>query len=121
MFGKPQKENKPSDPSDSLDSTISSQLAKAEEESEEIKLFDTFDREPDEERSEVVSNFEKISRIISPYFIVIIGLFLYEDNFLIGTTLIAIGILSLLKVSWQDIINLVEIIKDFFATAERKK
>ena len=56
-----------------------------------------------EEKSELVRNVEKISHIISPYFIVLVGLLLSDDNFLIGTFLIAVGILSLLKVSWQDL------------------
>lgn len=56
-----------------------------------------------EEKSELVKNVEKISNIISPYFIVLVGLLLSDDNFLIGIFLIAVGLLSLLKVSWQDL------------------
>ena len=55
------------------------------------------------EKSELVLNFEKISRIISPYFIVLIGVALYDRNFLIGLILIVTGILYLLKVSTKDI------------------
>ncbi|AFY78826.1 hypothetical protein Ple7327_3631 [Pleurocapsa sp. PCC 7327] len=118
MFGKPQKENKPSDPADLLDTMMSSQLAKTEEKTEEFELFDRSNREPTQESSELVNTVEKISRIISPYFIVIVGLVLYDNNFLIGTTLIAIGILSLLKVSLQDIIDVIEDIKNIFVSTE---
>lgn len=114
MFGRTPKENKPSDPSDLLDSMMSSQLAKAEEKSKELDIFDSEDEI--EEQSEIVRNVEKISGIVSPYFIVIVGLFLYERNFLIGTILIAIGILSLLKISWEDILNFIETIKSLFSS-----
>jgi hypothetical protein len=114
MFGRTPKENKPSDPSDLLDSMMSSQLAKAEEKSKELDIFDS--EEEIEEQSEIVRNVENISGIVSPYFIVIVGLFLYERNFLIGTILIAIGILSLLKISWEDILNFIETIKSLFSS-----
>lgn len=65
------------------------------------------------EERELVSTVEKISRIVSPYFIAIVGLALYEDNFLIGTILILVGILSLLKVSTQDVGNFLEWLKNF--------
>lgn len=55
------------------------------------------------EKSELVSNVEKISRIISPYFIVLIGLALYDSNFILGLALIVVGILYLFKVSIQDV------------------
>jgi len=38
--------------------------------------------EPEVVNSELVNNVEKISRIVSPYFIVVVGLSLYDDNFL---------------------------------------
>lgn len=63
---------------------------------------------------ESVKVVEKISQIISPYFIVLVGLFLYDNNFLIGTTLIFIGIFSLLQLSWQDLQNLVNKVIGFF-------
>jgi hypothetical protein len=65
------------------------------------------------EDRELVSTVEKISRIVSPYFIAIVGLALYEDNFLIGTILIVVGILSLLKVSTNDVGNFLEWLKNF--------
>jgi hypothetical protein len=69
---------------------------------------------PNEERSIAVSNVEKISTILSPYFIVIVGLTLYENNFLIGTLLIVLGILSLLKVSYQDVGKFFQWLKKIF-------
>jgi len=72
------------------------------------------------ENSELVSNIEKISRIASPYFIAIVGLSLYKDNFFFGSTLIAVGILSLLKVSARDVAELLEWIKDFFGLIDEE-
>lgn len=65
------------------------------------------------EDKELVSTVERISRIVSPYFIAIVGLALYENNFLIGTILIIVGILSLLKVSTNDVGNFLEWLKKF--------
>ncbi len=65
------------------------------------------------EDKELVSTVERISRIVSPYFIVIVGLALYENNFLIGTILIIVGILSLLKVSTNDVGKFLEWLKNF--------
>jgi len=65
------------------------------------------------EENELVSTVEKISRIASPYFMAIIGLSLYENNFLIGTILIVVGILSLLKVSTKDVGDFLEWLKNF--------
>ena len=62
---------------------------------------------------EMDSTVEKISRIVSPYFIAIVGLTLYENNFLIGTILIIVGILSLLKISTNDVGNFLEWLKNF--------
>lgn len=64
------------------------------------------------EKTEIATNLEKISRVASPYFIVLIGLALYESNFILGMILIITGILSLLKVSTRDIANAVEWLKD---------
>lgn len=114
MFGKPPKETKPTENSDLLDVMLSSE--RSPEEVKEIQLFDSVK----ESQPEVVNTVEKISRIISPYFIVIVGLVLYEDNFLIGSVLIIVGILSLLKVTWQDIINAIDYIIALFSSSEQK-
>ena len=66
--------------------------------------------EPD---SELVNTVEKISHIVSPYFVVIVGLALCENNFVIGTILILVGILYLLKVSIKDLANFLEWLKNF--------
>ena len=73
------------------------------------------------EDSELIENIEKISRIASPYFIAIVGLSLYKDNFFFGSTLIAVGILSLLKVSARDVAALLEWIKDFFGLIDEEE
>ena len=65
------------------------------------------------ESNELVSSVEKISRIVSPYFVAIVGLALYKENFLIGTILIVVGILSLLKVSTKDVGNFLDWLKNF--------
>ncbi len=74
----------------------------------------------DLETSEVVNNVEKISRIVSPYFIVLIGLALYKENLLIGTVLIGIGMLFLLKVSKKDIGNFFGWIKNLLGFDENQ-
>ena len=72
------------------------------------------------ETSELVNSVEKISRIASPYFIAIVGLSLYEDNFFLGTILIAVGILSLLKVSARDIATFLEWFKEFLGFTDEE-
>jgi hypothetical protein len=59
-------------------------------------------------KPEIVTIVEKISGILSPYFIVVVGLFLYDSNIFIGTVLILLGILSLLNISYRDIPKVVE-------------
>jgi hypothetical protein len=66
------------------------------------------------EQQTTVKLVEKISGILSPYFIVIVGLYLYDNNFLFGSILILVGILSLLKISYEDIWQWVEKIKSLF-------
>jgi hypothetical protein len=95
MFGKPKPEGNPEFPNPELSPPPMSETSQPQKAA--------LSRQTDSEKSELVNTVERISRIVSPYFIVLVGLFLYEDNFLMGTVLIAIGILSLLKVSWQDI------------------
>ena len=68
---------------------------------------------PEVVNSELVNTVEKISRIVSPYFIVVVGLSLYDNNFLIGGILIVVGILSLFKVSLQDLTNVFNQVKKF--------
>ena len=78
---------------------------------EEIEL-DNLENEIYEEENETVRLVEKISAILSPYFIVIVGLYLYDDNFFFGGIFILIGMLSLLKISYQDIWRAINKIKN---------
>jgi hypothetical protein len=75
------------------------------ENGDDTEVFKAMKALTPENSSETVKTVEKISSILSPYFIVLVGLFLYPDNFLFGSILIVTGILSLLKVSWSDIMN----------------
>ena len=79
----------------------------------EDKIMSESDQQP-----ELVKLVEKISGILSPYFVVIVGLYLYDDNFFFGTILIIIGIFSLLKISYQDVLSWIEKIKSFFLNNE---
>ncbi len=67
------------------------------------ELRSEIELEIEQEESPTVKLVEKISSILSPYFIVIVGLYLYDRNFIFGNILILIGILSLLKISYDDI------------------
>lgn len=69
--------------------------------------------ESDLAQPEVVNIVERISKIITPYFIVIVGLYLYDDNFLIGILLVAIGIAALLNASTKNAKSLWESTKQF--------
>lgn len=70
---------------------------------------DLFDTELEEiDSPPLVKLVEKISGILSPYFIVIVGLYLYDNNFLFGSILILIGVLSLLKISYEDVLAWIE-------------
>lgn len=68
--------------------------------------------------SELVNTVEKISRIVSPYFVVVVGLSLYDDNFLIGGILIIVGILSLFKVSLDDVTKAFNSVKNFLGLGD---
>lgn len=71
-----------------------------------------------ENNPEIVNVMEKISSIISPYFIAIVGLYLYDRNIIIGFLLITIGMISLLKLTFKDIEELLSKIKNFFSLKE---
>ena len=72
------------------------------------------------ETVEIATTVEKISRIVSPYFIAVVGLSLYEDNFFLGTILISVGILSLLKVTTKDVAVFLEWIKGFLGFGDEE-
>jgi hypothetical protein len=76
--------------------------------------------ESEQQQPELIKLVEKISGILSPYFVVIVGLYLYEDNFFFGTILVLTGILSLLKVSYEDIWLWIDKVKGFWQNNQPK-
>lgn len=109
MFGKSPRESENQEPFNFPDVNLQSdrpgEIYQAQNDQDTV-----LQSEP--EKSETVTNVEKISRVASPYFVVLIGLALYESNFILGLILIVTGILSLFKVSLRDISNGVEWLKD---------
>lgn len=69
-------------------------------------------------KSNRIDDFEKISRIIAPYFTVLVGLYLYKSNFWLGFLFIGLGMLALLKISIADIQKAIAAIKSFFGLQE---
>ena len=57
---------------------------------------------------------ERVSQIIAPYFITVVGLLLYQENFLLGTLLLGIGVAVLFKVTFAKIAAFVESVKSIF-------
>ena len=115
MFGRQPKEEKSTEDFEVGDIMFpsESELEDASQDDTELsKVSKTEQASLDQNNPEIVNIVEKISAIISPYFIVIVGLILYDDNFLLGLLLIAVGILSLLKISWQDILGVFLDVKD---------
>ena len=115
MFGKSPKDSQDSEGND-LEAILFSKEMKLDNTDTEMMNDDTeFNLNKTMSNSpEIVNVVERISGILSPYFIVLVGLFLYDSNVLIGTVLIAVGIFSLLKFSWQDLQGVIEKIKNFF-------
>ena len=112
MFGKSPREPQKPSMSDLKDIQLSPPTS-VNLNSPQDTLLQTENIVVDVEQNELVSTIEKISRIVSPYFVAIVGLSLYENNFLIGTILILVGILSLLKVSTKDVGDFLEWLKNF--------
>lgn len=110
MFGKePQKSEKPD-----LQNTIFANKPSLQETQQQNTLLQEDDLNIEEaQQPEIVNIVEKISKIASPYFIVIVGLSLYQNNFFIGTILILIGIFSLLKISSHDVTKFLAWLKSF--------
>jgi hypothetical protein len=122
MFSRQPKESKP--PSPFSESPVTSDDITTAEEFQEMMAAAALVEDNDQEDTEITSSasltpsptsrttpeivtiVEKISGILSPYFIVLVGLFLYKNNVFLGTILIIVGILSLLKISWKDITSL---------------
>ena len=99
MFGKGPKENQPAEKFEIQDVKIPPESNKPAKSPPTIIIED----EEEEDKPQIVILVEKISGILSPYFIVLVGLYLYKNNFLLGTILITVGIFSLLKISGRDI------------------
>jgi hypothetical protein len=123
MFGKPSRESKPEETPETkvFDPSSPNNLVVEQDKKTSLPLTqpEAITTESEiSETSELVNTVEKISRIIAPYFIAIAGLVLYEDNFLLGTILIGVGILALLKVSTQDVAAFLEWFKSFLGFGE---
>ncbi len=116
MFGKPPREPQPQPPEklELKDIKLSPEIPSQIDRQQDTIIQSELDSIVNAENSELVNTVEKISRIVAPYFVVIVGLSLYDNNFLIGTILIIIGILSLLKVSTKDLATFFEWLKNFF-------
>jgi hypothetical protein len=114
MFGKSPREPQPPEKLELKDIKLSPEISPQIDRQQDTVIQSRLETIVDAENSEIVNTVEKISRILSPYFVVIVGLSLYDNNFLIGTILIIIGILSLLKISTNDLANLLEWLKNFF-------
>lgn len=104
MFSKQPKETSKSD---------NNELQKLAENTVE-NITETENTEP-ETKPELINLVEKISGIISPYFIVLVGLILSDDNFFFGTILIIVGIIALLKITPKDISKLTNWLTNFFS------
>jgi hypothetical protein len=97
MFSEPPREPKPPEVKD-LPEVVFPIKQNIETVSEKIEESITSATQP-----EAVTVTEKISKILSPYFIVLVGLFLYDRNSFIGFILVAIGVLSILGFSWNNL------------------
>ncbi|MGB5770995.1 MAG: hypothetical protein WBM32_14175 [Crocosphaera sp.] len=119
MFGRQPKEDKTNENIEIPDIMFpsDSELEDASQDDTELsQITNKKSSKSNTDNPEVVNVVEKISAIISPYFIVVVGLVLSDDNFWLGLLLITVGILSLLKISWQDIIGVFGEVKDVFSS-----
>ncbi len=117
MFGRQRQESENSElfPNNN---PLPTEMSLSDDTQEMIRVTASENQEGVDASPEVVTIVEKISGILSPYFIVLVGLFLYKSNVFLGTILILVGILSLLNISWQDMINLWEKIQKTLNTNE---
>jgi hypothetical protein len=116
MTGNPFPEEKPNIPTNipSLPTVIFASESSREQENDENPLSQA-DLKGDKS-AETVKVVEKVSAILSPYFIVVVGLFVYDNNVFLGTLLIAVGIVSLLKLTWADVNHFFEKIKSLLSS-----
>jgi hypothetical protein len=108
MFGKPPREPNPPEVKELPDMmfSIKPDLERGEEKAEIVAS----------PQPEVVTVVEKISQILSPYFIVLVGVFLYDRNGFISFLLIGTGVLSILGVSLKNVPQLTKEVKNFFSS-----
>ena len=121
MFGRQPKEDKSPENMEIPDIMFPSESELSETAEDDTEFSEISRRQQlavTPEAPEIVTVVEKLSGIVSPYFIVVVGLILSDDNFLLGILLIAIGILSLLKISLTDIIEFFLDIKEGFTSDE---
>lgn len=114
MFSRKSNDNKISD-EQNYNTTIEPNSAL---ENSDLKTFSLPEENHPENNPEIVNVIEKISSIVSPYFIAIVGLYLYDRNIIIGFLLITLGMISLLKITFQDLEQLLIKIKNFFSLKE---
>ena len=62
---------------------------------------------------------ERVSQVIAPYFITVVGLLLYKENFLLGTILLVIGVIVLFKITFTKIAVFVESVKSVFQSNDQ--
>jgi hypothetical protein len=109
MFSRQPKDNQPQDPFPQPETKIQETVVPPANSSLEKPP------ELEVDKPEIVIIVEKLSSILSPYFIVLVGLYLYDNDslfsFLFGTILIATGVISILKISGRDINNFLESVK----------
>ena len=121
MFGRQPKEEKSPENIEIPDIMFpsESELEEASEDDTELSKVNKAKSAPViKENPEIVTIVEKVSGIVSPYFIVVVGLILSDDNFFLGLILIAVGILSLLKISLMDIVGFFLEIKEGLTSDE---
>jgi hypothetical protein len=118
MTGNPFPEEKPNIPANipSLPTVIFPSESSREQENDENPLFQAVSALKGDKSAETVKVVEKVSAILSPYFIVVVGLFVYDSNFFLGTLLIAVGIVSLLKLTWADVNHFFEKVKSLLSS-----
>lgn len=117
MFGKPPPEEI-NPPMPELSEVIAPEGTGLAKNNDDTELTNSMKALKPDDRAETARVVEKISGILSPYFIVLVGLILYDENFLFGSILIVTGILSLLKVSRSDITDAIAKIKASFSSPD---
>ena len=115
MFGRQSKETQEDEQLETNEPVFSYQtsLETETEPSENAGLMENaiFRKRQDSEKMELA---DKINEIISPYFLVLIGALLYKDNVLLSLLFMGIGMVSLLKISTEDIGGFIDWVKSLF-------